>query len=88
MTNTASSWVRLKDTSNVIVPHVPIDGKLKVISRYKNQMFDAAAGIYSSVNDMSKWAIMQLNKGKYGNGTENVLRKRTFRNVDTTNIDA
>lgn len=68
MTNTASSWVRLKDTSNVIVPHVPIDGKLKVISRYKNQLFDAAAGIYSSVNDMSKWAIMQLNKGKYGSG--------------------
>lgn len=68
MTKTGSTWVRLKDTSNVIVPHVPIDGKLKVISRYKNQTFDAAAGIYSSVNDMSKWAIMQLNKGKYGNG--------------------
>lgn len=68
MTKTASTWKRLKDTSNVIVPHVPIDGKLKVISRYKNQTFDAAAGIYSSVNDMSKWAIMQLNKGKYGNG--------------------
>lgn len=66
MTNSASSWNRLKDTSNVIAPHVPIDGKLQVISRYKNPIFDAAAGIYSSVNDMSKWAIMQLNKGKYG----------------------
>lgn len=68
MTKTASTWMRLKDTSNVIVPHVPIDGKLKVISRYKNQTFDAAAGLYSSVNDMSKWAIMQLDKGKYGSG--------------------
>ena len=66
MKNSAGSFNRLKDTSNVIVPHVPIDGKLKVISRYKNQLFDSAAGIYSSVNDMSKWMIMQLNNGKYG----------------------
>lgn len=67
MKNSASTWNRLKDTSNVIVPHVPIDGKLQVITRYKNQTFDAAAGIYSSVNDMSRWVIMQLQKGKYGN---------------------
>lgn len=66
MKNTGSTWIRVKDTSNVIAPHVPIDGKLKVISRYKNTTFDAAAGIYSSVNDMSNWAIMQLNKGKFG----------------------
>ncbi|PWA08441.1 serine hydrolase [Flavobacterium laiguense] len=67
MKNSAGSFVRLKDTSNVIAPHVPIDGKLKVISRYKNQILDAAGGIYSNVNDMSKWIIMQLNNGKYGN---------------------
>lgn len=66
MKNSAASFVRLKDTSNVIAPHVPIDGKLKVISRYKNQILDAAGGIYSNVNDMSKWVIMQLNNGKYG----------------------
>jgi CubicO group peptidase (beta-lactamase class C family) len=66
MKNSAASFVRLKDTSNVIAPHVPIDGKLKVISRYKNQILDAAGGIYSNVNDMSKWMIMQLNNGKYG----------------------
>jgi len=66
MNNSAASWNRLKDTSNVIVPHVPINGKLEIITRYKNPIFDAAAGIYSSVNDMSKWAITQLNKGKYG----------------------
>jgi CubicO group peptidase (beta-lactamase class C family) len=69
MKNSAASFIRLKDTSNVIAPHVPIDGKLKVISRYKNQILDAAGGIYSNVNDMSKWVTMQLNNGKYG--TEN-----------------
>jgi CubicO group peptidase (beta-lactamase class C family) len=70
MNNTASTFSRLKDTSNVIVPHVPTDGKLKVISRYKSTTFDPAAGIYSSVNDLSKWVIMQLNNGKYGNGQQ------------------
>ncbi|NRS89550.1 CubicO group peptidase (beta-lactamase class C family) [Flavobacterium sp. 7E] len=66
MNHSAASFIRLKDTTNIIAPHVPIDGKLKVIKRYENQLFDAAAGIYSSVNDLSKWAIMQMNNGKYG----------------------
>jgi CubicO group peptidase (beta-lactamase class C family) len=66
MNQSAASFVRLKDTTNIIAPHVPIDGKLKAIKRYQNQLFDAAAGIYTNVNDLSKWAIMQLNNGKYG----------------------
>ena len=66
MNNSAASYLRLKDTTNIIAPHVPTDGKLKIISRYKNHTFDAAAGIYSSVNDLSKWMILQLQNGKYG----------------------
>lgn len=73
MKNSAASFLRLKDTTNIIAPHVPTDGKLKVISRYKNQTFDAAAGIYSSVNDLSKWMIMQLQNGKYGSEKQNRL---------------
>ncbi len=73
MNNSAASFVRLKDTTNVIAPHVPTDGKLKIISRYKNQTFDAAAGIYSNVNDLSKWIIMQLQNGKYGSEKQNQL---------------
>ncbi len=70
MTSSAASWKMLKDTTNAIVPHVPTDGKLKVVPRYTNPIFDAAAGIYSSVNDLSKWVICQLNEGKYGNGKQ------------------
>jgi CubicO group peptidase (beta-lactamase class C family) len=66
MNKSAASYLRLKDSTNIIAPHVPMNGKLKVIRRYQNQLFDAAAGIYSSVNDLSKWAIMQMNNGKYG----------------------
>ncbi len=73
MNDSAASFVRLKDTSNVVAPHVPTNGKLKIISRYKNQSFDAAAGIYSSVNDLSKWMIMQLQNGKYGSQKQSKL---------------
>lgn len=66
MEHSVGTWARLKDTTNTIVPHVPIDGKLKVITRYKSRIMDAAGGIYSSVNDISKWMIVQMNKGKYG----------------------
>lgn len=67
MTESAGSWSRLKDTTNTIVPHVPTDGKLEVIPRYTNPIFNGAAGIYSSANDLSKWLIVQLNDGKYDN---------------------
>lgn len=64
MKKSAGNWNRLADKSNVIDPHVPIDGELQVIDRYTNTIFDAAAGIYSNVDDLSKWVLMQLNEGK------------------------
>lgn len=76
MTKSAGSWVRLKDTANSIVPHVPIDGKLKVIERYDNQILDAAGGIYSSVNDLSKWVVMQLQRGKYGSDKKSLWSEK------------
>lgn len=65
MNRTAPNWDLLKDKTNAIAPHVPIDGKLKVIERYTNPIFDAAAGIYSNIDDLSKWVLLNLNKGKY-----------------------
>ncbi|TDD74051.1 serine hydrolase [Flavobacterium caseinilyticum] len=76
MNSSAASFVRLKDTTNIIAPHVPIDGKLHVINRYKDQIFDAAAGIYSSVNDLSKWTIMQMNNGKYGPDNKHLFSQK------------
>lgn len=65
MTTSAGNWNRLADKSNVIDPHVPIDGYLQVIDRYTNTIFDAAAGIYSNVDDLSKWVLLQLNQGQF-----------------------
>lgn len=73
MDHSAASFRRLKDTTNIISPHVPTQGKLEVIKRYTNPIFDAAAGIYSSTNDLSKWVIAQLNDGKYGDNNEKQL---------------
>lgn len=70
MNNSAASWSRLKDTTNTIAPHVPTNGKLEIIPRYTNHIFDAAAGIYSSVNDLSQWLILQMNNGKYGDNQQ------------------
>ena len=72
MTNSAASFNRLKDTTNIIDAHAVIDGKLKVIDRYRTPLLDAAGGIYTSVHDLSKWLIMLMNNGKYGDD----LKKR------------
>lgn len=74
MTRTAANWNRLKDTSNAIVPHVPIDGALSIIDRYTNPIFDAAAGLYSNVEDLSKWVQFQLNLGHLPDGEQLVSK--------------
>lgn len=68
MNRSAGSFSKLTDTTNVVAPHVPTEGKLKVVKRYTNPVMDAAGGIYSSVNDLSKWVIAQLDKGSYSGG--------------------
>ena len=45
---------------------------------------DAAAGIYSSVNDMSKWVQAQLNNGKYGeNLQDSIFSEKVHREMWT-----
>jgi len=70
MNKSAASWSRLKDTTNTIVPHVPTNGKLEIVPRYTNHIFDAAAGLYASVNDLSQWLMVQMNKGKYADNQQ------------------
>ncbi len=71
MNNSAASRSRLKDKSNITEPHAPVNGTLQISDIHWSETANAAGGIYSSINDLSKWVIMQLNKGKYG--TNNVL---------------
>ena len=64
MKRTGSNYLRIPDKTNIIAPHAVIDDKLQIVERYKLPLLDAAGGIYSSVHDLAKWAIMQLNEGK------------------------
>jgi CubicO group peptidase (beta-lactamase class C family) len=66
MTGSAASYHRLKDYSNVIDPHIPVNGVITPIERHTVEISNSAGGIYSNITDMSKWVIMQMNNGKYG----------------------
>ena len=66
MNRSAGYYKRLADKVNVIDAHAPVNGKVQVISRDIMRFGYSAGGINSSVADMSKWVIAQLNRGKYG----------------------
>lgn len=65
MTRSAASYARLKDKNNVIDPHVSVNGRVQVVEMKLNPMANPAGGIYSSVSDMSKWIIAQMEKREY-----------------------
>jgi CubicO group peptidase (beta-lactamase class C family) len=70
MNNSGASYARLKNKSNVIDGHAPVDGKLSVIARNSSQIMLAAGGIYSSIADLSKWVQLHLSHGKYEGGKQ------------------
>lgn len=55
--------------NNKCEPHTLVQDKLEKISYYISDQMGPAATISSSVNDMSKWIIMQLSNGMY-NGNQ------------------
>jgi CubicO group peptidase (beta-lactamase class C family) len=70
MTASVGDYKRIKNNTNVADAHAPVDGKVVVIPRFYTSYGDAAGGIYSSVADMSKWIIMQMKNGKYGDSKQ------------------
>ncbi|MDB5242840.1 MAG: beta-lactamase [Spirosoma sp.] len=77
MTRSAGSWQRVADKSNAIEAHASVNGKVEVIRRDSIRFGFAAGGINSSVADMTKWVIAQLNKGKYGDNLSKQLFSET-----------
>jgi len=73
MSNSFSSLDGMKDKNNMATPHSTSTGKIRTISFFKENINGAAGGIVSNADDMSKWMITQLNKGKYGNNLEKQL---------------
>ena len=71
MTKTAASLYRLKDKTNAVRPHAPVDGKLQVLDIDWSESANAAGGIWSNITDWSKWVMVQMNHGKYGDSLQN-----------------
>lgn len=83
MEKSAGSFDRLKDKSDVIDGHAPVNGKVQVIARSTVKVGHSAGGINSNITDLCKWVQLWLNHGKYGEGlskrlfSENVYREIT-----------
>jgi len=74
MTNSFSAYEAVKDKGNLATPHSTETGNIRTISASIDQINGAAGGIVSNVDDISKWMITQINKGKYGDN----LKKQLF----------
>ena len=69
MNNSYASLSFINDKSNVASPHLNKDQKLSLTDPEQwdpKKINGAAGGIYSNVNDIANWMLVNLNKGKYG----------------------
>ena len=66
MNNSIPTNSRLQENINLALPHDSEGEQIKQLLTYDSDLVAAAGGIYASVTDLSKWMIMQLNRGKYG----------------------
>lgn len=51
---------------NLATPHNTDTGELVPIANFKEGIIGAAGGIFSNVDDMNRWMLLQLNEGHYG----------------------
>ena len=79
MNRSVGVYQRVKNKSNVAFPHATENNKLRQLEPYlkNDESLGAAGGIYSSVNDLSKWLFLHLNNGKYGKDlSEQMISKK------------
>jgi CubicO group peptidase (beta-lactamase class C family) len=60
MSRSAAGFGRLPSPTNVSEGYALVDGRTQVVTRYVNPLVGPAGGIYTSVADLSKWALMLL----------------------------
>ncbi|NOT50949.1 MAG: serine hydrolase [Chitinophagaceae bacterium] len=66
MNNSLALSGDIKNANNICAAHTVVMGELRKIPYGNIDNLAAAGSISSSVNDMSKWVLMQLNGGKLG----------------------
>ena len=76
LNDTYCTYTCIKNKNNVADPHAVIDGVAKPVTHFEfdlKKINGAAGSLYSSVNDISKWMICQMNEGAYGDSLQNTL---------------
>ncbi|HTO39010.1 MAG TPA: serine hydrolase [Brumimicrobium sp.] len=64
---------KINNDKNRIDGHTLINGKLMTTQKTFTKIGDPAAGIYASIEDMTKWVQARLHYGKYGEELEKSL---------------
>jgi CubicO group peptidase (beta-lactamase class C family) len=95
MDNSYTNLNFIKDLSNVADPHLVEKGQIRVIEpdTFDPTIVNGAAGaIYSNVDDLANWLLVQLNHGKYGDDlSKQLFSERSQREMwkihTTTNVN-
>ena len=95
MDNSYASLTYINDKSNVASPHLNKNKKLSLTDPEQwdpKKINGAAGGIYSNVNDIANWMLVNLNKGKYGANLEQQLftelsQQEIWKIHTTTNVN-
>lgn len=73
MNRSKLSIPEIEADKNRIDGHAPVNGKLEITVGTFTQIATPAAGIYTSIDDISKWVQAQLDNGKYGEKLQDSL---------------
>jgi CubicO group peptidase (beta-lactamase class C family) len=65
---------------NVATTHAKVEGAVRVVKPSTNDNTNPAGGINSSAEDMAKWMLVLLNRGKLADGTR-LFSERTYREL-------
>lgn len=76
MDKTRAGLALLNDKTDVETPHTIVDGKLTALPLTDWDATAPAGGILSSVNDLSKWVIAQLDSGRIGDTGKRLFGKK------------
>ena len=72
-----ASWARAKGNANIIDAHAPVDGVVKAIPHDWSETANAAGGIMSNIEDLSRWLIFQMDSGRYA-GNKSLVSKNVL----------
>jgi CubicO group peptidase (beta-lactamase class C family) len=81
MTRTNTTATAYKPGDNWALPHSKVDGKVQTVAMEALDNAGPAGSINSSVADMSKWLLLQLNHGQIPGGEKHIFSEKSSREM-------